>query len=579
MDPALLTPHEQTEQFLTLLWADAPDEHYFYVWTLPDKKTYWFNPTPEGLQKAAEYIGRIRENKQIYVGTAVSDQQRGQHRRIVAAETSGIAGLWADIDFASPAHKKPGLPPSLEDAMALLDEALPPPTVLVHSGHGLQGWWLFDKPWIFSDVTERKVAQGLSISWNDTLAAVGKAHDWSVDSTYDLARVMRLPGSLNLKTTPHLPVQILSLDTAIRYSATSMREIAGAPTARDFTSGLAASPLDPQATSAFVLKAGAVPPFKKWEALKRADRNVVLTFERRRRDLSDQSASGWDMALANFCAIAQWSEQEIVDLLIYSRSEHGDNLKFDNAQYYARTIARARESAARAMANDGIGAVLEEIRQDPTPGADPEHHERSQQALLDWLTPIFRVGILRAERYTQDPSLYRLQTQHGWVVLGTAAEVLDQLKVRGKILEVTKTVVPRIKQDEWDKVAEAIVRAAVDVDMGPEPTTQGATHGWLRDYFEQNPLSEIEADESAILVKAPFHVSGEVYLTPRSFLTWLNRYDNERMTMKEIILRLKVFGAEPDKVSVQSGDKSTQRNVWRLPREKFDAIGLRIPGR
>lgn len=568
-------PQAECDQFLRTLWHGTPSENYFLIWTLPDKKSRWFRPTDEGLAAAVAAIGQIRDRGDVYVGVGLADQDRGAHRRTVAREITGIPGLWLDVDVQDEsAHKKPNLPKTQEDALALLRDALPDPTVIIDSGHGLQAWWLFDRPWIFASANERAAAAQLAQAWNDTLRAVAHSKGMAIDATHDLSRVMRVPGTANRKGLtydppgPVVPCRLVSIDSDLRYTTDELRTIVGTPPTApikqyDGTGG----PMVGESTSSFSLRRDAEPPFRKWEALKRVDRNIVLTWERKRRDLGDQSASGYDMALANYAALAGWDDQEIVDLLVYARVENGDDPKLDRADYYARTLRKARDSAARAQAGDAIDTVLDELKH-----VDPEDEgsvHKSQQALLDWLTPIFRIGVLKCERYAQDPALFRLQTEHGWVVLGTAEDVLNQNHVRGRLLDVTKTVVPRVKNAEWDKVAEAVIRSAVDVDMGPEPTLVGSVTGWLDDYLEAYPPLP-EKDESAIVTRNPFMVGGHVCIFPKQFRDWLNRYDGEKMTTKELTMRLKIYGADPIKVNATVEGRPTSRSVWKLPIREQD---------
>ena len=68
----------------------------------------------------------------------------------------GIAGLSADIDYeVEGAHKKRNLPgqKEAEDFIADLD---PQPTLVVHSGHRYQLWWLFEGgTWALTNDDER----------------------------------------------------------------------------------------------------------------------------------------------------------------------------------------------------------------------------------------------------------------------------------------------------------------------------------------------------------------------------------------------------------------------------------------
>jgi hypothetical protein len=90
------------------------------------------------------------------------------------------------------------------------------------------------------------------------------------------------------------------------------------------------------------LCAEAEPPAEKFHALLNRDPKVARTWERTRDDLADPSPSGYCMSLANWAAIAGWSDQEIADLMIAWRRRHGEDLKLDRADWYARTIANAR---------------------------------------------------------------------------------------------------------------------------------------------------------------------------------------------------------------------------------------------
>lgn len=124
-------------------------------------------------------------------------------------------GVWLDLDIRGAAHKSEKLPPNLEKAIALIKEFPLEPTILVHSGHGLQAWWLFKELWIFDTPEERKEAQDLVQRFQVTMKQKAEAHGWEIDSTFDLARVLRLPGTFNRKLEPE-PVRVLQ-DTPRRY--------------------------------------------------------------------------------------------------------------------------------------------------------------------------------------------------------------------------------------------------------------------------------------------------------------------------------------------------------------------------
>jgi putative DNA primase/helicase len=200
--------------FLDGLFGFAPEQLYFHVWTRQDKRSAWFPCAETG--RAATHVARLH-GRDTYVGVALSACDRGQSARVLADEAAGIVGLWLDLDVLGPEHKCDRLPPSAEDALALANSFPLPLTLVVHSGHGLQPWWLFQEPWIFEGHADRQKAQALTERFQATLRAGAAARGWDLDSTHDLARLLRVPGTWNYKGRP-VPVRLLDgADLSRRY--------------------------------------------------------------------------------------------------------------------------------------------------------------------------------------------------------------------------------------------------------------------------------------------------------------------------------------------------------------------------
>ncbi len=149
-------------QFLRELWGDPPPGQVL-VWMLPQKRSAWYFKL-DGV--AAQLEGYADRDIYTGVGIAAPDAKVTSKTRVTSVNVAGIPGLWADIDVAGPVHKKPNLPPTAEDARDLLGKLPFAPTIVVHSGHGLQGWWLFSSPWIFQSEEERYQAQALARWWH-----------------------------------------------------------------------------------------------------------------------------------------------------------------------------------------------------------------------------------------------------------------------------------------------------------------------------------------------------------------------------------------------------------------------------
>ena len=120
--------------------------------------------------------------------------------RVKAAEVAGIPCLWADIDIAHPAHRSTrAYPPDLESAVEFLMGLPAPPTVMVDTGHGLHAYWCLSELFLFGDDVGHARGTELALRWHGMLSGLLAERGWETDNVSDLARVLRLPGTFNLK--------------------------------------------------------------------------------------------------------------------------------------------------------------------------------------------------------------------------------------------------------------------------------------------------------------------------------------------------------------------------------------------
>ena len=82
----------------------------------------------------------------------------------------------------------------------MLDAAPYKPSLIVHSGHGFQVYWLFKEIAYFDSQADRDAFGRLCRGWQQLFQQAGRDRGWHVDSTADLTRVLRIPGTRNLKT-------------------------------------------------------------------------------------------------------------------------------------------------------------------------------------------------------------------------------------------------------------------------------------------------------------------------------------------------------------------------------------------
>lgn len=220
---------EQATRFCSALFGghDGDDRLsglYATVWELSSKRTQWRRADQPGA--VASLIAELDEREgttAVYVGTGLSDRVGDDKTRPRADEIAGITGLWLDIDILGPGHADQHLPATLESAMRIVEAMRLPPTMVVHSGGGLQVWWLLREPWLTRDAAdpeaERARMATLVAEWNATARyhaeTLGR---WKVDSVFDLARLMRPAGTTNRKVADNpRRVEILALNEDARY--------------------------------------------------------------------------------------------------------------------------------------------------------------------------------------------------------------------------------------------------------------------------------------------------------------------------------------------------------------------------
>ena len=549
-----MTPTE----FLTELWGPAPPGKVL-LWTTPPKRSYWFvNYTNLDAQ-----VQELAETTNVYtgIGLASSNARVSERRRVIASNIAAISGLWADIDVAHEVHKKKNLAPSLEAAVEAVETMYYSPTLLVDSGHGLQAWWLFDKPWLFRNNEERTAAQAMTQAWHREILQLMEAEGWGMDATHDLARVMRLPGTVNRKAEP-VPVTVMTtggprFDRAEfldRFNITIAPP--APPTKRDSkdtktrTKRVVTKGETITGASGLVLSPDASPPSLKLDTMLEHDPKFKATWQGKRPDFESKSPSEYDFALASIALRANWTDQEVVDLIIAWRAKHGHDLKL-RASYYDTTLSKAKKPIEQSEAQERLEEAVH------TAGNADKGPE-----IVESLTALFNIGIRRIVKYEGDPPTYSMFTEQGYITLGQIGSITSQLQFRNAVAAATGILIPKCKDTVWEQRAQAILSACETVNMGESSHPAEATMTWLQDYLaERPPCASIE---DAISTKIPFLRNGYTYIFLDNFRRWVEFTSDNRLTSHEMGQRLSNCGALAEAISITISHKRTSRSCWRL---------------
>ena len=207
------------QTFKDTLYGDA-DTGWLTIFYTPSRQTIWF--------PATEAVPELDLEQNCYLGIGIRRQRPGNGvGRGKADDIIAIPGLWLDLDYHSPgAHKtRHPLPPNEDAALSLLDAAPYKPSLIIHSGHGLQVYWLFKELVCFDTRHNRDAFTRLCRGWQQLFQQAGRDKGWHVDSTADLARVLRIPGTRNLKTDEPREVTVREVND-FRYDPSDFRDFA-----------------------------------------------------------------------------------------------------------------------------------------------------------------------------------------------------------------------------------------------------------------------------------------------------------------------------------------------------------------
>lgn len=560
--PTLLYGEREALAFLEQAFGGKPDDCYVVLWELAGRQSNSFLD----LGKAAAWVND-RDNAYIHVGLVRRSYQGGHRPK--AVEIDGIVGVWSDLDVADPVHKKEGLPPTDAAALRIAAATGLTPSIVVHSGHGVQAWWLLNEPWIFDNAAERQRAATLARAWDLSLRARAGQAGYTLDAVGDLSRLLRIPGTRNTKGLP-LPVRIES-SAGHRYSLDDIeaalvegcweraeREMPGERTTDR-----------PADDGDLTLNPAAEPPKDRMFALCENDPRFLATWNRTRRgnDVKGWTASEYDLALARYAALASWTRQEIANLMIASRRKHGDDLKL-RQDYYTLTIDRATADQDERNAVAELVGVAEEAAKlaedDPTFDRSP---------ILRRISAAIGVDLRRVLRSKGDPPVYSFDIGGKVGVAGSVAVLLTHDKFRVRVAELAATVPNRMKNDKWDPIAQALVRSAEIEDLGIESTAAGHAETLISLYLgDIRPailaeLDQHKQDQLAYTLQSFVGEDGRIRIFGTGLRRWLGNVQALMMTPNEVGSMLRAYGAEPETMHLKSSSRRTTRAVWVLPEQ------------
>ncbi|MBE3562370.1 MAG: DUF927 domain-containing protein [Hydrogenibacillus schlegelii] len=176
--------------------------------------------TPHGTPHHIAVTGDDWASEAAAVASRWSADGRDTYYRVTTVSAPPVRGrggedvslcmpaVWADIDIAAGAHATGDLPPSVKEALAVAIDVAGEPSIVVRTGGGVHVYWLLSAPITIRSDADRAAARALVDGVQAAIRRAFAARGWRLDTTSDLARVLRVPGTKNYKYSPPRDVEV-----------------------------------------------------------------------------------------------------------------------------------------------------------------------------------------------------------------------------------------------------------------------------------------------------------------------------------------------------------------------------------
>ena len=301
------------------------------------------------------------------------------------------------------------------------------------------------------------------------------------------------------------------------------------------------------------------------------------------------------MALANHVVACDWTDQEIVNLLIAGRRLRKDDPKL-RLDYYVRTIAKARQAHAATRGEENAFEQLEEMiaqsppetRQDapggdksdlPTTEADsPAASDTAQPApiagpekaeMINLVSNLLGFRVTRWIQRGREPrrAEYSFILPNGReVLIGRSSSVLRASAFREAVLDAVGIVMPAYKAAKWNTLCRAMM-AIVEIEENQELDRDHQIREWLRMYIRDISYFNDRNWPDALPNLDPFVRDGDLYVSVQNLYQFLYRSLGERLDKSALYGYLGTIGFRRRQVTGPSGNGEARpsRSYWFGP--------------
>ncbi len=466
-------------------------------------------------------LPRLDEDRDHYFGPAPRVRRSGKD-----ADIARTGALWGDVDGKAFEGGK-------EEALDLLTDWGPlTPSALVDSGHGLHAYWLLVEP------LDAREARGL-------MEALRYAINPKLDRVENPSRILRVPGTWNLKNGECLPVRLVHWQPQRRFSAEEFAELLDVAGATECLSGGTVTQADK----------GAIPQ----EQLDAADPVLLALTMQIPEGGGDTPFDGRNNAATivagYFVRVIGEPERAQAAFLAWNQSNCKPPLPRQEAEKVFRSIAR----------RDAIlsGKPPPEGERDIAPEDDEE-----RQLMLQALRDRFGIPLDDITRIGGSNPVYRFVCA-GSMVSIPARRLENQGNFRRAMIEATERVPAKIGSKAnpgWDHYLQQMLNVARRMDPGEEAYERGQLKAWVGRYLEINDIRD--AAEPTDIPEMPCRSDGRVCLHLEGFRRFVEVEFGVTPNAMELAQKLTAEGFERNTLNVKlGGGGRTTRSMWAVPEE------------
>ena len=555
---------DATPAFLRAMFSDIPEGYFFNIWTLSNKTTSWF----QSADTAANYVKNRTAGKDIYFGIGLTKTPTAANKRGTKENVHGIVGVHFDIDVDdAEGHKKKNLPQTYNDVADLLQDFGPQPSVYVYSGGGAQVYYLFKEPWLFENDTDRQEAETFIRRCHETMKQCAQKHGWTIDSVFDVTRVMRLPGTLNTKYDPPREARAEYLNGP-RYNPEDLEEFI----VQEIPEQEKELPIKEaaQQTGGTVYDPAARAPTNLLDALLDVDFDFKAVWQKK-RDHDFPSASEYDWSIISRVAQYGFTVQQCIDTVIEWRTRHDENpQKIARNDYRGRLAAKAY----KIIKEEELKKADEELSEDAVMSGSPYVREPNERT--DALTNRLGIPVEGLLIYLEEPKQYQLNTAKGVIFLGPVSNLTSQKDFRNKVLDAIGILPKYVKSEKnrpgsgWDAVVQNMVDIAIEVEVSDESTVVGEFIAYIRTLLEnrRKEVDDLEVD-MAFAFNQPVFMDGAWHISIETLMRHIVASGNRSETRKSVSRKLKWIGAVRKRFNKNVEGDRIQRRMWVIPDNVF----------